>query len=208
MSEIRIKPEARTDFGKGASRRDRRAGRIPAVLYGRDAEPQHLTFPNLEFAAIIRNNGVNAVLTLDLPEGEQLALTKVVTIHPIRNYIEHVDLITVKRGEKVSVEVPVVLTGESAPQTLVYQDVDTILVQADALKIPEEIEISIEDLEAGSQILAGEVALPDGAELDADPEMLVVNVVEQVEIVEETDEDEAEDVETAEAGEEAPADEE
>lgn len=190
MSEIHITPAVRTDFGKGASRRDRRAGRIPAVLYGRDAEPLHLTFPNLEFASIIRNHGVNAVLTLDLPEGEQLALTKVVTIHPIRNYIEHVDLITVKRGEKVSVEIPVVLTGDSAPQTLVYQDVDTILVSADALKIPEEIEISIEGLEAGSQILAADVVLPDGAELDADPEMLVVNVVEQVEIVEETDEDE------------------
>lgn len=203
MSEIRIKPEVRTDFGKGASRRDRRAGRIPAVLYGQNTDPQHVTFPNLEFAAIIRNHGVNAVLTLDLPEGEQLALTKVVTIHPIRNYIEHVDLITVKRGEKVSVEIPVVLVGDSAPQTLVYQDVDTILVQADALKIPEEIEVSIEGLEAGSQILAADVTLPDGAELDADPEMLVVNVVEQVEIVEETDEDE--DGDAVSATDEAPA---
>src|SRR5699024_4449333 len=168
----------RTDFGKGASRRDRRAGRIPAVLYGRDAEPQHLTFPNLEFAAIIRNNGVNAVLTLDLPEGEQLALTKVVTIHPIRNYIEHVDLITVKRGEKVSVEIPVVLTGESVALTVVYHDVDTLLVPADALRSAAGIEIAVEGLEAGSQIPAGEVALPDGAELDAGPEMLVVNVVD------------------------------
>jgi len=120
VSEVRLDVEPRTEFGKGAARRTRRAGKIPAVLYGHGSQPRHLSLPALEFARVVREHGRNAVLTLQLGEGaRELALTKVVTTHPIKSYIEHVDLLLVRRGERVNVEVPVVLTGDTAPGTLV-----------------------------------------------------------------------------------------
>ena len=189
---LRLTSTVRTEFGKGAARRARRAALIPTVIYGHGEDPIHLNLPSREFAAVLRNHGTNAVLTLDVDGSEQLALVKTVVVHPIRNYIEHVDLLTVRRGEKVSVEVPVVLVGESAPQTIVYQDVTTIRLTADALSIPEEIEISIEGLEAGTQIVAGEVTLPAGAILDEEDDVLLVNIAEQMQIEEPTEEEEEE----------------
>ena len=103
MSEVRLAAEPRTEFGKGAARRTRRAGKIPAVLYGHGSDPQHLALPALEFARVVREQGSNAVLSLDLGGAPQLALTKTVTVHPIRRHIEHVDLLIVRRGEKVVV---------------------------------------------------------------------------------------------------------
>ena len=176
--ENRLVASVRTEFGKGAARRARRAGQVPAVLYGHGTEPRHLALPDLEFAAVLRAHGTNAVLTLDIDGDEQLALTKSVVVHPIRRYIEHADLLVVKKGEKVTVEVPVVLQGEPASATLVVNEVNTIKIEADALNLPEEITVSIEGAEAGTQILAGGVELPAGSSLQDDPELLLVNIVE------------------------------
>ncbi len=177
MSEVRLAAELRTEFGKGAARRTRRAGKIPAVLYGHGSNPQHVALPALEFARVVREQGSNAVLSLDLGGRPQLALTKTVTVHPIRRYIEHVDLLLVRRGEKVVVDIHVTVTGNAAPGTLVTQELVTLQVEADALAIPEELEISVEGAEAGTRVLAGEVTLPPGVELRTDPEYLAVNVV-------------------------------
>jgi large subunit ribosomal protein L25 len=177
VAETRIDAETRTEFGKGAARRTRRAGRIPAVLYGHGTDPQHLSLPSLEFARVIREHGRNAVLTLNIGGRPQLALTKTVVTHPIRPYIEHVDLLVVQRGEKVTVEVPVVITGEAVAGTLITQDLTTLEIEADALNIPEHIELSVEAVQPGTQILAGGLALPEGSTLKTDPEALVVNVI-------------------------------
>jgi large subunit ribosomal protein L25 len=176
VSEVRLAAEARTEFGKGAARRTRRAGKIPAVLYGHGSDPKHLALPAIEFARVVREHGQNAVLTLEIDSASELALTKTVTTHPIKNYIEHVDLLLVKRGEKVSVEVPVIIVGDPTPGTLVTQDATTIEVSVEALHIPEQFEVSVEDTEAGLQILAKDVKLPSGAELVTDPDTLIVAV--------------------------------
>jgi large subunit ribosomal protein L25 len=177
VSEVRLAVEPRTEFGKGAARRTRRAGKIPAVLYGHGSDPLHVALPALEFARVVREQGSNAVLSLDLDGRPQLALTKTITVHPIRRYIEHVDLLIVRRGEKVVVDVHIVITGNAAPDTLVTQELGTLQVEADAMSIPDEIEVSVQDAEAGTRVLAGEVPLPSGVELRTDPEYLVVNVV-------------------------------
>ncbi|MFZ2176422.1 MAG: 50S ribosomal protein L25/general stress protein Ctc [Rhodococcus sp. (in: high G+C Gram-positive bacteria)] len=175
--ENRLVAGTRTEFGKGAARRARRDGQVPAVLYGHGEDPRHLNLPSREFAAILRAHGTNAILNLDIDGTQQVALTKSIVVHPIRNYIEHADLLVIKKGEKVTVEVPVVVTGEAASGTLVAQDASTIALEADALHIPEEIEVSVEGLEAGTQILANQLELPKGATLQADPDLLIVNVV-------------------------------
>lgn len=176
MSEVRLAAEARTEFGKGAARRTRRAGKIPAVLYGHGSDPKHLSLPALEFARVVREFGANAVLSLDLDGAKELALTKTVTTHPIKNYIEHVDLLVVKRGEKVTVEVPVVLTGTPKSGTLVTQDLTAVSLEAEALHIPEQIEFSIDGAEAGLQVKASDLTLPTGSTLVTDPEALIVAV--------------------------------
>ncbi|OBH77512.1 50S ribosomal protein L25/general stress protein Ctc [Mycobacterium scrofulaceum] len=167
----------RTETGKGASRRARREGKIPAVLYGHGSDPQHLELPGHDFAAVLRHAGTNAVLTLDIEGKEQLALTKALDIHPIRRTIQHADLLVVRRGEKVVVEVTVVVEGDAVPGTLVTQDTNTIEIEAEALSIPEHVTVSVEDAEPGTQFTAGQIALPRGVNLISDPEMLVVNVV-------------------------------
>jgi len=177
VAEARIDAETRTEFGKGAARRTRRAGKIPAVLYGHGTDPQHLALPSLEFARVIREQGRNAVLTLDISGTPQLALTKTVVTHPIRPYIEHVDLLVIRRGEKVVVEVALVVTGDAAPGTLVTQELNTLEIEADVSNIPEQIEVSVEGLVIGTQVQASEVTLPEGSTLRGEPEILVVNVV-------------------------------
>ncbi|GAB2504735.1 50S ribosomal protein L25/general stress protein Ctc [Nocardia heshunensis] len=172
-----LEATVRTEFGKGAARRTRRDGNVPAVLYGHNEEPQHLSVNAQAFAAILREHGTNAVLNLDIAGKKQLALTKSVVVHPIRRYIEHADLLIVRRGEKVTADVSIVLTGDAASGTLVQQDTIVLSIEADALSIPESIEISIEGIEAGTQILAGTIALPKGVTLAGDPEALIVNIV-------------------------------
>src|ERR1700727_3550794 len=160
----------RTETGKGASRRARREGRIPAVLYGHGAQPQHLELPGRDFAAVLRHSGTNAVLTLDIDGKEQFALTKALAIHPIRRTITHADLMVVRRGEKVTVEVNVEVVGEAAYGTLVTQETNTILIEADALSIPQSLTVSVEGVEPGTQFTAGQITLPPGVNLIADPD--------------------------------------
>jgi len=167
----------RTETGKGASRRARREGHVPAVLYGHGADPQHLLLPGHDLSAVLRNSGTNAVLTLDIDGKEQLALTKALEIHPIRRNIQHLDLLVVRKGEKVTVEVNVIVEGEAVPGTLVTQDSNTIEIEADALSIPQQLTISVEGADIGTQFAAGSIELPSGVSLISDPEMLVVNVV-------------------------------
>ncbi len=167
----------RTQTGKGASRRSRREGKIPAVIYGHGAEPQHVELPGHDYAAVLRHSGTNAVLTLDIAGKEQLALTKSLDIHPVRRNILHADLVVVRRGEKVVVEVNVIIEGEAGPDTLVTQEASAIEIEAEALSIPEQLTVSIEGAEPGTQFTAGQITLPAGVNLVSDPELLVVNVV-------------------------------
>ena len=178
MATNNLTASVRTETGKGASRRARREGRVPAVLYGHGTDPRHLELDGHDFAAVLRNAGTNALLTLDIDGEEQLALPKALDIHPIRRTITHADLIVVRRGEKVTVEVNVVVEGEAAPGTLVTQDANTIEIEADPTSIPQQFTVSVEEAEEGTQITAGDIALPAGVSLVSDAEMLVVNVVE------------------------------
>jgi large subunit ribosomal protein L25 len=177
VAEARIDAETRTEFGKGAARRTRRAGKIPAVLYGHGTDPQHLSLPELEFKRVVREQGRNAVITLNIGGRPQLALTKTVVSHPIRPYIEHVDLLVIRRGEKVAVEVQVLVVGDAAPGTLVTQELNNIEIEADVSNIPDHVEVSVEGLVVGTQIQAADVPLPEGTTLRAEPEILVVNIV-------------------------------
>jgi len=167
----------RTQTGKGASRRARRDGKIPAVLYGHGEDPQHVELPGHDFAAVLRHSGTNAVLTLDIAGKEQLALTKSLDIHPVRRNIVHADLLVVRRGEKVVVEVNVVVEGEAAPDTLVTQETNAIEIEAEALSIPEQLTVSVEGAGPGTQFTAGQITLPAGVNLISDPDLLVANVV-------------------------------
>jgi large subunit ribosomal protein L25 len=175
--EHNLTAAVRTETGKGASRRARRAGQVPAVLYGHGADPQHLLLPGHELAAVLRNAGTNAVLTLDIEGKEQLALTKALDIHPIRRSVQHLDLLVIRRGEKVTVEVNVIVEGDAVPGTLVTQDTNTIEIEADAMSIPQQLTVSVEGADIGTQFTAGSIELPSGVSLISDPEMLVVNVV-------------------------------
>ena len=178
MADVKINAQTRTEFGKGAARRTRRAGRVPAVLYGHGTDPVHLSFDTVEFAAVMRENGRNAVLTIAGAGATQLALTKSVVRDPIKGFVEHVDLVLVRRGEKVTVDVHVVTLGEAAPGTLVFQNADTLTIEADAMNIPEEISLVIDGAKVGTQFQAGDIRLPDGSSLVSDAEILVVNVTE------------------------------
>ncbi|MFR9752958.1 50S ribosomal protein L25/general stress protein Ctc [Nocardia sp. 004] len=178
MSDVNLlEASVRTEFGKGAARRTRRAGNVPAVLYGHQADPQHLSVNAQAFAAILREHGTNAVLNLVIDGKKQLALTKSVVVHPIRRYIEHADLLIVQRGEKVTADVSVTIVGDAAAGTLVTQEATTVSIEADALQLPETIEVSVENVEPGTQITAGALQLPAGVGLAADPETLIVNVI-------------------------------
>lgn len=197
----------RTETGKGASRRARREGRVPAVLYGHGTDPQHLELPAREFAAVLRHAGTNAVLTLDIDGAESYALTKALEIHPVRRNIQHVDLLVVRKGEKVNVEVNVIVEGEAASGTLVTQETNTIEIEAEALSIPEQLTVSVEGAEIGTQIVASQIELPSGVALVSDPELLVVNVVKAPTAEDLESEGGGETAETAEPDEETSDDE-
>src|ERR1044072_5491439 len=173
----KLSAAVRTETGKGASRRARRDGKVPAVLYGHGSDPQHLELDAHDFSAVLRHSGTNAVLTLAIEGKEQLALTKALEIHPIRRSIQHADLLVVRRGEKVTVDVNVVVEGEAAHGTLVTQDANTIEIEADVQSIPESLTVSVEGAEIGTQFAASAITLPSGVTLISDPETLVVNVV-------------------------------
>jgi large subunit ribosomal protein L25 len=178
VSEVRISAEPRTEFGKGGARRTRRAGKIPAVLYGHGEKPKHVALPAREFAAALRRGGINQLFEVEITDGTlSLALPKAVQRDPIRDSIDHVDLLIVRRGEMVTVEVPVVLTGESAKDGLLVHELNTLQISADATQLPDNIVVSIEGLAVGSRVSAGEVPLPDGVELLTDPGASVVTIV-------------------------------
>ena len=169
--------EVRTRTGRALLGRPAATAKVPVVLYGHGSDPQHLELDAHDFAAVLRHSGTNAVLSLDISGKEQLALTKAIVMHPIKRTITHADLIIVRRGEKVTVAVNVVVEGEAASGTLVTQDASTIEIEAEALSIPESLTVSVEGVEEGTQILASEIELPNGVTLVSDPETLVVNVV-------------------------------
>lgn len=197
MSTEKITAELRTEFGKGAARRIRREHKIPAVVYGHGNDPIHLTLPGHDTMMAIKHGGANALLELDINGESQLALTKQVQVDPVRRVLEHVDFVAVKRGEKVTVDVPVIVVGDAAPETLVVTENTTVQVEAEATHIPEQFEVNIEGAEAGTQFLAGQLELPSGTILLTDAETLVVNVTEQV--AAEPAADEAAEGESAEA---------
>jgi large subunit ribosomal protein L25 len=178
VSEVKISAEPRTEFGKGGARRTRRAGLVPAVLYGHGEKPTHIALPAREFAAAIRHGGLNQVFTIDIQgaSGPTLALPKAIQRDPIRDTYEHIDLIIVKRGEKVQVDVPVTLVGEAARNTLIMNESNTLSITAEAMHLPSSIEVSIEGLEAGAQITAGDVTLPQGSELAVEPGFVIAIV--------------------------------
>jgi large subunit ribosomal protein L25 len=211
VSEVKINAEPRTEFGKGGARRTRRAGKVPAVLYGHGEKPRHIALPAREFAAAIRHGGVNQLFNIEITGGTSaLALPKAIQRDPIKDTLEHIDLLIVRRGEKVTVEVPVHLLGEAAPGTLVVSEHNTLTVTADATRLPEHLEASIEGLEAGAHVTAAQVKLPQGVELSADPDLVVAVIslptAEDLEEPAPEPEEEAEEAaETAESG--APAEE-
>lgn len=174
MSETKLVATARTEFGKGAARRVRRAGNVPAVLYGHGTDPIHICLPG--HATMMALKSANALLSIDLDGTEQLALAKDIQRDPIRSAIEHVDLVIVRLGEKVAVDVPVHIEGEAALDTFVTLDSQTLEIEVEATNIPTSIVVSVEGVAAGTQILASDVRLPEGASLVTDPETLVVNV--------------------------------
>lgn len=180
MSAEKITAEIRTEFGKGAARRIRREDKIPAVVYGHGNETMHLTLPGHETMMALKHGGSNALLDLDIDGTTQLALTKQVQIDSIRRVIEHVDLVAVRRGEKVTVDVPVHVIGEAGPDTLVVTEQSEISLEAEATHIPEYIEVSVEGAAVGTQIHASDLELPEGSTLLTDDEALVVNVTQQI----------------------------
>jgi large subunit ribosomal protein L25 len=166
--------EIRTVFGKGAARRIRAVGKIPAVIYGHGTEPQHVTLPNHEVSLILRK--ANAVLDLDIEGKSQLALVKDVQKDPVRQIIEHIDLVIVRKGEKVTIDIPIHVIGEAAPGNQVLQDANTVSIEAEATNIPERLTVDIEGLTDGTQIRASDITLPEGSSLVSDPDTLIIGI--------------------------------
>ncbi len=178
MPEVRIAAETRDEFGKGAARRSRREGRVPAVLYGHGTETRHLSLPAHDLMLALKTP--NVLLRLEgLKHDSEIALPKAVQRNPIKGLIEHVDLILVRRGEKVTVEVPIRVTGNIAPDAMLEQQLVQIAVEAEATNIPQGIDVDVAGMEVGSAVHASDLKLPRGVSLQADPEALVLHVVAQ-----------------------------
>jgi large subunit ribosomal protein L25 len=177
VPEVRITAEPRTEFGKGGARRTRRAGKVPAVLYGHGADPRHISVPTREFEQALRAEGANVLLDLQLTDGSELALPKSIQRDPVRGDIEHIDLILVRRGERITVDIPIHITGDVVPGGLLEQVVTTLALSAEATNIPGGIEVDIAALGIGDSIHAREIALPDGVELTLDPEQTIVHIL-------------------------------
>ncbi|MGY1841490.1 MULTISPECIES: 50S ribosomal protein L25/general stress protein Ctc [unclassified Modestobacter] len=174
MADFRLVAEPRTEFGKGSARRTRRAGRVPAVMYGHGQDVVHLSVPALDFAAVLRNGGSNALITITLDGKDQLVLIKAVQRDPVTRVHEHADLVVVRRGEKVTVDVPIVVTGQAAPDAISNHQLNAVSLEADATNLPESIEVDITGRGTGDNITAADLPLPAGATLITDPEALVI----------------------------------
>lgn len=175
MSEVRIAAEPRSEFGKGAARRTRRAGKVPAVLYGHGTDSQHITLPGHEVMLALKTPNVLFRVT-GLTGNDELALPKDVQRHPLKNEIVHVDLLLVKSGEKVTVDVPIVLVGDLVAGGQLAQELTAISVEAEATHIPTEITVEIGKVAEGTQLLAKDLVLPRGTTLAGDPEAMVLQV--------------------------------
>ncbi|MER6381848.1 50S ribosomal protein L25/general stress protein Ctc [Streptomyces sp. NPDC001250] len=197
MSEVKLAAETRTEFGKGAARRIRRENKVPVVLYGHGTEPVHLTLPGHDLTLALRTP--NVLISLDIDgKTNELAIPKAVQRDAIKGFLEHVDLLLVKRGEKVTVEIPVHTEGELAPGgNLLEHVLNTLPVEAEATHIPEAVTVSVEGLEAGASVLAKDIALPKGATLAVDADAVVLQVLQAQ--AEEAAGEEAEGEEAAEA---------
>jgi large subunit ribosomal protein L25 len=174
VSEVRIAAEPRTTFGKGAARKIRREHKVPAVLYGHGIDPKHLTLPGHEVLLALRTP--NVLIRLKGEGVDELALPKGVQRDPIKGFVEHVDLLLVKRGEKVTVEIPVTTVGDVNPEGLLDQQLVAVAVEAEATNIPTGVEVDVEGLEVGTAVTAGDLNLPQGATLAADPETVILQV--------------------------------
>lgn len=172
MSEVKLAAVARNEFGKGAARRIRRANQIPAVLYGHGAAPLHIALPGHETMLALKH--ANALFSIDLDGDSQLAIAKDVQRDPVKNVIEHIDLLVVKKGEKVTVDVNVHVVGESAPGTIHVLEAQSVTLEAEATHLPEAIEVSVEGLEAGTQLRASDLVLPAGSSFVGDPEAVIL----------------------------------
>lgn len=205
MSEdTTVHAELRENFGKGFARRLRAAGKIPAVLYGHGTDPVHVALPGHQMLLLVRR--ANALIELDIAGKSQLALVKDVQKDPVNQIIEHIDLVVIKKGEKVQVDVPVVVVGESFSGTIVNLDATSVSLAVEATHIPEHVEVDVEGLEEGARITAGELTLPKGASLVTDPDVLVVAIsVPAAAAADEAAEDEAA-AESADAAEDAATD--
>ncbi len=178
---------AREEFGKGFARRLRRDGRIPGVIYSGTTENVHFSVDRLEFTAVVRNDGANAIVEFDIDGEKHLTMVKHIDQNVLTFDIDHVDMLAIKRGERVEVEVPVEVEGEPEPGLMYVQDADVILVEADVLEIPDSFTVSVEDLGLEDKIYAENVTLPEGVTLVADPETLIVSITVPEEEPEETD---------------------
>lgn len=172
MSEVKLAAVTRNEFGKGAARRIRRANQIPAVLYGHGAAPVHIALPGHETMLALKH--ANALFSIELDGGSQLAIAKDVQRDPVKNVIEHVDLLVVKKGEKVTVDVNVHVVGESAPGTIHVVEAQSVTLEAEATHLPEAIEVSVEGLEAGTQLRASDLVLPAGSTFVGDPDAVIL----------------------------------
>jgi len=176
VPEVRIVAEPRTEFGKGAARRVRRAGRVPAILYGHGTDTRHITLPGHQLLMALKTP--NVLINVDgLPGAPQMALPKAVQRDPIRGLIEHVDLIMVRRGEKVTVDVPVQVTGEVTPGGLLDQQLMRIPVEASATSIPQAIDVDVTGMDVGDSVHASDLSLPEGVTLATEPEALVLHIL-------------------------------
>ena len=203
MSEQKLAAELRTEFGKGYARRARMNNLIPAVIYGHGAEPIHVTLPAKATTLAVRT--ANALLSLDINGEGHLALVKDVQRDPVKQIIEHIDLLTVRQGEKVTVDVPVHVEGETVPGTVHNLELTVVSLEAEATHLPESVVVSIEGRAAGEHIHASDLVLPKGSALLTDPEALVVNISEAIEIAEEAETEAAGEAAEAPAAEEAAA---
>jgi large subunit ribosomal protein L25 len=176
VSEVRLATEPRTEFGKGGARRTRRAGKIPAVIYGHGAAPRHVALPAREFTNAVRHGGANVLLTLAVDGRDELVIPKAIQRNPIKPMIEHVDLLSVRRGEKVTIDVRLVIVGEAVSGGLVAQEHTAVSIEAEATNLPAEIPIMIDGLEVGSHVTAADLTLPDGATLAGDPEQILLMI--------------------------------
>jgi large subunit ribosomal protein L25 len=178
VAEVRLSAELRTEFGKGGARRTRRAGKIPAVLYGHGLDPQHVSLPDREFANAIRHGGHNVLITLDIEGDEQLVIPKAIQRHAIKNVYEHVDLVAVRRGEKITIEVPLSVVGDIIVEGMLAQERTSVSIEAEATHLPTQIEVSIEGVAIGTQITAADLVLPTGSILAGDPAQVLLIIQE------------------------------